>query len=79
MDHIVHPFGPLYEARQEIMDGINGKIEEHLGSGKVVASLGMAEYEPGNDASFHEVFKRADGLMYERKQQLKSMGAATRD
>ena len=44
-----------------------------------VGSLGMAEYEPETDQSFYEVFKRADGLMYERKIQLKSMGAVTRD
>ena len=47
--------------------------------GGVVASLGLAEYDPKTDRAFHEVFKRADGLMYERKMQLKSMGAATRD
>ena len=68
-----------YEARHEILRSINEKIEENLGSGRVVASLGMAEYDSGTDHSFHEIFKRADGLMYERKMQLKSMGAVTRD
>ncbi len=68
-----------YEARHEILRDINAKIEENIGSGQVVASLGMAEYDRKTDESFHEVFKRADGLMYKRKQQLKSMGAVTRD
>ena len=43
------------------------------------ASLGLAEFDPASDHSFHEVFKRADDLMYERKMQLKGMGAVTRD
>lgn len=42
-------------------------------------SLGMAEYDRKADRAFHEVFKRADDLMYERKKQLKKMGATIRD
>ena len=71
--------GRDYEARHELLRDINAKIEENLRMGKVVASLGMAEYDAAADASFHEVFKRADDLMYERKIQLKAMGAKTRD
>ena len=71
--------GRDFEERSAIMKDINREIEGNIGSGKVVASLGLAEYDPAADASFHEVFKRADGLMYERKMQLKSMGAVTRD
>ena len=71
--------GQDYEARQAILSRINAKIEENIGSGSVVASLGMAEFQRDTDTSFHEVFKRADGLMYERKTQLKAMGAVTRD
>lgn len=71
--------GRDYEARHEILDSINKTIEDHIGGNEVVASLGMTDFEPENDQSFHEVFKRADGLMYERKLQLKSMGAVTRD
>ncbi len=68
-----------YEARQEIMRAINAEIEDNLRTGKVVASLGLAEYDPRQDNSFHDVFKRADGLMYNRKMELKGMGAVTRD
>ena len=71
--------GRDYQTRDEIMKDINEKIEENIGGGKVVMSLGLAVYDPMTDQSFHEVFKRADGLMYERKMQLKSMGAVTRD
>jgi len=71
--------GRDYEARDEILNRINVEIEGNIGKGKVVASLGQAEFEPGKDQSFHEVFKRADDLMYTRKMQLKSMGAVTRE
>ncbi|MBR6185405.1 MAG: hypothetical protein IKQ41_04005 [Clostridia bacterium] len=33
----------------------------------------------GEDKSFHDVFERADALMYEEKKLLKGMGAITRD
>ncbi|MBQ4382508.1 MAG: amino acid permease [Oscillospiraceae bacterium] len=71
--------GMDYEKRHETLEAINRQIELNLGTGKVVASLGMTDYKPGEDNTFHSVFTRADGLMYERKQQLKAMGAITRD
>ena len=71
--------GHDFEHREELLDNINRQIEENLRCGKVVASLGMTVFEPETDRSFHEVFKRADGLMYKRKMQLKGMGAVTRD
>ena len=71
--------GHDFNERNEILSAINEKIEGNIGSNNAVISLGTAIYDPGKDESFHEVFKRADGLMYERKQQLKSMGAVTRE
>lgn len=71
--------GQDFEARHEIMARINEEIEGNIDLGKVVVSLGLAEFDASTDKSFHEVFQRADGLMYERKVQLKGMGAATRD
>jgi len=71
--------GRDFESKDEIMKNINKEIEENIGRGKVVISLGLAKFDRESDASFHEVFKRADGLMYGRKLQLKSMGAAARD
>ena len=47
--------------------------------GAVVVSGGLSSYKPGEDRSFHEVFERADKLMYEEKQLLKSLGSVTRD
>jgi len=71
--------GHDYENRAQILKDINTKIESNIGTDQVVASLGMAIYDSEKDKSFHEVFKRADSMMYERKVQLKSMGAVTRD
>ena len=71
--------GRDYEARNALLDEINAQIEDNLSKGRAVVSLGMAEYVHGTDQSFHEVFKRADERMYERKRQLKGMGADTRD
>ena len=71
--------GHDYQMRDKILNDINTNIEANVGSDRVVASLGIANYDPETDQSFHDVFKRADGLMYERKIQLKQMGAVTRD
>ena len=71
--------GRDYDSRYEIMQAINAQIERNLGRGEVVASLGLAEFDPQTDHTFHDVFTRADERMYARKMQLKSMGAVTRD
>jgi diguanylate cyclase (GGDEF)-like protein len=71
--------GQDYDNRDSILSAIDKEIEGNIGSNNVVISLGMTVYERGVDESFHEVFKRADDLMYKRKEQLKSMGAVVRD
>ncbi len=71
--------GQDYENRQEIISAFNAQVEQNLSAGGVVASLGLAEFDAKADSTFHAVFARADGLMYERKKQLKSMGAISRD
>ena len=67
-----------YDNRESILDAINREIEGNIGSDNIVMSLGMTVFEHGVDQSFHEVFKRADDIMYKRKKQLKSMGADIR-
>ena len=71
--------GRDFEARDTIFGDINARIEDNLKNGKVVVSVGMAVFDPSSEGSFHEVFKRADDLMYQRKMELKSMGAVTRE
>jgi len=70
--------GSDYESRNEIMDAFDATIEENLETGGAVIAAGMSEFEPNEDGSCLDVFRRADSLMYERKHELKEMGAVTR-
>lgn len=70
--------GRDHDNRTELLRSLNRRVEENIGRNQVVIAAGMAEYELGRDESLHQVFERADRMMYERKQQLKGMGARTR-
>ena len=63
---------------QEILEKFNHQVEENIHTGGAVISLGAAVYAPGRDSTVHAVFERADSHMYERKRQLKAMGAHVR-
>ena len=63
--------GSDYEHREELEDSFRKTIDENQRNGLVVVSSGMAIYQPGTDDNYNDVFKRADQLMYERKQALK--------
>ncbi len=71
--------GRDYLIRKELVLALHDRSVEHIRSEEVVISGGLSEFKPGQDASFHDVFKRADALMYEEKQLLKGMGSITRD
>ena len=58
---------------------LHDRSVEHISTNEVVISGGLSDYRPGGDDSFHDVFERADALMYEEKQLLKGMGAISRD
>ena len=64
--------------RQEILEKFNHQVEENIHTGGAVISVGAAVYTPGRDGNVHAVFERADSRMYERKRQLKAMGAHVR-
>lgn len=66
-----------YDTMHETIAEINRVIEGNIAKNKVVVSIGYSELKP-TDKLVHDVFERADQMMYERKQQLKSMGAPTR-
>ena len=66
--------GADFDNRNDLLSDLNKRVEENIGTGKVVVSIGMADYLPGRDASFQSVFKRADGEMYRRKKELKKLG-----
>ncbi|MBQ7566341.1 MAG: amino acid permease [Oscillospiraceae bacterium] len=77
-EFVVVPNGPDFDNRAQIIGVINEKIEANIGTDNVVISLGLSELTE-TDRTFHAVFERADNLMYKRKQQLKAMGARTRE
>lgn len=70
--------GRDYDERESLLRQINHKIEKNVGTLNVVISLGTADYDPARDLKFHTVFERADERMYQRKTELKKMGAITR-
>lgn len=71
--------GEEFQNRKDLLSGFDRHVEANIGKGKVVISAGLSDYEPGHDNSFHTVFERADQLMYTRKQELRRMGAVTRE
>ena len=70
--------GRDYENREEIMARFNSVIEQGLQNDGVVISAGISEFNAAEDVNTHAVFERADAEMYNRKKQLKEMGARSR-
>ena len=66
-----------YDTMLEELDMINREIEENIKKNEVVISIGYSTLTP-EDQMVHDVFERADQMMYKRKKQLKQMGAPTR-
>ena len=66
--------GEDYENREELEASFRNTIDENQKNGTVVVSSGLAVYMPNVDESYIDVFKRADDLMYARKQALKAKG-----
>ena len=76
--------GADFEDRDVLLSDINDLIVANISAGSVsvehpVVSLGMSVLKPGEDTCYKEIFSRADELMYARKKELKTMGAAVRD
>ena len=71
--------GRDYLIRKELVLALHDRSVEHISTKEVVVSGGLSDFQPGIDNSFHEVFERADGLMYEEKKLLKGMGAISRE
>lgn len=71
--------GRNYTIRKELMITLHDISQAHITAGGAVISGGLSAFCPGEDKSTHDVFHRAEELMYEEKKLLKSMGAVTRD
>ena len=67
-----------YDTLHETLDSINKVIEENIAKESVVVSIGYSTLQE-DDKEIHDVFQRADKMMYERKKQLKEMGSKTRE
>ena len=70
--------GKGYDTMNEVIDDLNRQIEDNIATGGVVISIGYAVLEK-QDSLLRDVFERADKMMYERKKELKAMGAKTRE
>lgn len=69
--------GQGYESMSDAVSALNTKVEENIDEGAVVVSIGHATLGT-DDRQLKDVFERADQMMYERKKELKAMGAHTR-
>ena len=65
--------GDDYLARDEIEAAFRKTVDENNKTGQVVVASGIAVYDPELDENYNDVFKRADELMYIRKQELKKV------
>ena len=77
-EFVIYLTGADYNDRHEILERLNSEIEDAVRNGGVVVSIGLSDYIDGEDTEVKAVFERADALMYQRKKQLKEMGAITR-
>ena len=78
-EFVVILHGRDYLIRKELLLALHDRSVQHISTKEVVISGGLSDYQPGMDSSFHNVFERADGLMYEEKKLLKGMGAISRE
>ncbi len=69
--------GTGYDSMLETIRALNRKVEDNIKEDAVVVSIGYASLNP-DDRQLRDVFERADQMMYERKKELKAMGAQTR-
>ncbi len=73
---ILHDKG--YDSMEETLASFNSEIEENINSNGVVIAIGHSVLKE-EDGQIRDVFERADNMMYQRKQELKAMGAKTRE
>ena len=70
--------GKGFDSMHESIDAFNRRVEKNIKENDVVVSIGYSVLGPG-DSQLKDVFERADQMMYERKKQLKEMGARERE
>lgn len=65
--------GGDYERRGQLAEAIAHVSWENRGAGEVVIACGMSDYRPLEDRDVTAVFARADAMMYDNKEKLKSV------
>lgn len=65
--------GEDYANRQHLMFEMDETADNNNITGGVVVAAGISDFVQDTDANFHEVFERADSLMYSRKKELKGI------
>ena len=70
--------GKGYDTKDETIADFNRQVEENIKKNEPVVSIGYTTLQP-NDEQVHDLFERADHMMYDRKKELKNMGAKTRE
>ena len=78
-EFVVFLSGRDHLVRQELMRTLHERSVEHIDAGGAVVSGGLADFDPAGDHNVHDVFERADALMYEEKMLLKGLGATVRE
>ena len=71
--------GRDYLTKKELLLALHDRSVEHIRTNEVVISGGLSDYKLGLDRCFHDVFERADALMYKEKKLLKGMGTISRE
>ena len=73
-EFVVFMEGEDYEDRQHLMSVLDETADANNLSGGVVIASGISDFAGDIDTSVHQVFERADSLMYIRKKELKRKG-----
>ena len=65
--------GEDYQNRDELKRSFDQMMELSKQTEQIVIAMGLSVYDAKEDGAFHDVFTRADRLMYQRKHFLKSL------
>ena len=70
--------GVDFENRHKLLQRLHDICIAHVATEEPVVAAGLSDYKEGSDTTLHDVFERADTLMYQDKMRLKNLGAKTR-
>ena len=68
--------GDGFDEMKDDIDGLNRTVESNIKENAVVISIGYSVLQK-EDQYLSDVFERADKMMYERKEELKTTGSRT--